>query len=153
MQLHCDSKTDFHSQFFWIYIFFLLQVRRKTRTEATTAYASSRQVAFALSNLSLTVLVSTCHAINFSVIFMSSSVSVMFLYTFNICTRILHSRSFSLRWLTNWICSAMSVQRLIWQRCSDKAAREAPTACASSPVGSRIAKCFTKWAAESGKCN
>jgi len=145
VQLLFDSNY-FRSQFIWICVF--LQVRRMSRREAATACASSRRMGFALSSLSPTVLASACRAINLSVTF-----SVMFAYTFNICTRILHSWSCSLRWLTNWMCSAMSVQRLIWQRCSDKAAREALTACGSSPVDFRIAKCFAKWAAERGKCN
>jgi len=60
-----------------------------SRRVAVTAYASSRQVTFALSSLSTTVLVSACRAINLS----ATIYSVMFKCTFNICTRILHSRS------------------------------------------------------------
>jgi len=48
----------FHSQYIWIRAF--LQVRGKSRREAATICGSSPRVAFALSSLSQTVLVSAC---------------------------------------------------------------------------------------------
>jgi len=58
------DSNHFRSQYIWICVF-LLQVRGRSRREAATACASSHRVAFALSSLSQTVVVSACGAITF----------------------------------------------------------------------------------------
>ena len=67
VQANCvfqGKRKFFHSQYIWICVF-LFQVRGNSWREAVTACASSHRVAFAMTSLPQTVLVSACRAITF----------------------------------------------------------------------------------------